>query len=69
MRRNINLSDFTLDQCTENDLDEVFCTPIFKWIERVPVWSYTRYYDKALFKFPDAVICAYWDNLENNWEL
>ena len=65
----IELEKFNLVQSTDEDWDEVFCTPIFKWLERVPAWSYTRYYDKAVFKTDDKVYAAYWNDLDNAWEI
>lgn len=69
MSRKIDTSRFTFVPFSDGDLDEVFCTPVFNWLRRVPAWSYVRYYDKAVFKTDNGAIAAYWDNLDNNWNI
>ena len=62
--------EYNLVQCNDEDIHDVFISPIPKWLDRVPEWSYTRYYDKAVFKSgDDKVYAAYWNNLDNWWEI
>lgn len=61
--------EYTLVQCNDEDIHDVFISPIPKWLQRVPAWSYTRYYDKVIFKSADGVFAAYWNDLDNWWEI
>ena len=65
----IDLEKYTLVPFEDDDMDEVFCTPVFRWLERVPVYSYVRYYDKAVFKTPEGAYAAYWEDLGNCWKI
>ena len=65
----IELDKFTFVPFEDDDMDEIFCSPVFNWIRRVPVWSYVRYYDKYVFKTDKTVLAAYCDNLDNAWAI
>ncbi len=65
----IELEKYTSVPFEDGDMDDVFCTPVFGWLERVPVYSYVRYYDRAVFKTPEGAYTAFWDNLRNCWKI
>lgn len=69
MARKIDLSKFKFVPFRDDDLDSIFCTPVFNWLARVPSWSYVRYYGRAIFKTDREVIAAYWNNLDDNWNI